>query len=87
MADRCTNPNFCLAQHEREVLAQDPPGNELGGDIDIFGESVMLLGTRASSECQVVAPDVPRNLLPNHHVRNETRRAGLLAPVPLEHFP
>ncbi len=87
MADRCTNPNFCLAQHEREVLAQDPPGNELGGDIDIFGESVMLLGTRASSECQVVAPDVTRDMLPNHHVRNESAVADLAQPAHAEHLP
>lgn len=85
MADRSNNPDPYLM--EREVLAQNPWGSVLGVDIDIFGKSVMLLGTRTSSECQVAAPDVARDLLPNHHVCNETAVANLPQPAHAEHLP
>ncbi|MDP9354515.1 MAG: hypothetical protein M3R02_04400 [Chloroflexota bacterium] len=87
MADRWTNPNPYLAEQVHEALAQDPRVDELGIDVEIAGEMAVLRSPRTSSQCQKVTTDTERNLLPNHHVRNETGRAGLLAPVPLEPFP
>jgi BON domain len=84
---RPSDPDPYLAEHVREALARDPRVSELGIDIAISGESVVLRGTLPSRQRQEAAVALVRELLPRHHVRDETVVADFPEPTEVEHLP
>jgi osmotically-inducible protein OsmY len=76
-----------LAEHVREALAQDPRVGELGVEVEISGETVVLHGTVASAGRQEAAVEVVHGLLPEHEIRDETEVADFPEPTEAEHLP
>jgi osmotically-inducible protein OsmY len=87
MANQPTTTDPYLAEHLREALAQHPRVGELGVEVEITGETVVLGGTVASAERQAAAAEVVHDLLPGHQVRNETEVADFPEPTEAEHLP
>lgn len=87
MEKRTTAPDPYLAEHVREALAQDPRVGELGVEVEIAGETVILSGTVASAERQEAAAGVVHELLPDYQVRDKTEVAELPEPSEAEHLP
>lgn len=87
MEKRATTPDPYLAEHVREALARDPRIGELGVDVEIAGETVILSGTVASLERQEAAAAVVHELLPDYQVRDETEVVELPEPSEAEHLP
>jgi osmotically-inducible protein OsmY len=84
---RANDPDLYLAEHVREALAGDPRVSELGVDVAISGQSVVLRGTLPSRQRQEAAVALVRQLLPRHHVRDETVIADFPEPTEVEHLP
>ena len=72
MADQSSERDPYLAEHVREAIAHDPRVGELGVNVEISGETVVLAGTLRSAQRQEAASEVAHDLLPDHEVRNET---------------
>jgi len=87
MADQSSDRDPYLAEHLREALAQDPRVGELGLDVEIVGETVVLRGTLTSTERQAAASDIAHDLMPNHAVRNETAVPDCPEAPQVEHLP
>ena len=87
MAEQSTDRDPYLAEHLREALAQDPRVGELGLDIEIIGETVVLRGTLSSPERQEAVAAIARDLIPHHAVRNETAVADCPEAPQVEHLP
>ncbi len=87
MGDRSKDLDPYLVEHVRDALAHDPRVSELDVVVEIDDETVVLSGTVASAGRQEAAADVVRDLLPNHHVRDETEVADLAEPTEAEHLP
>ncbi|MBW3634155.1 MAG: BON domain-containing protein [Chloroflexi bacterium] len=87
MGDRPKDLNPYLIEHVRDALAHDPRVGELDVVVEIDGETVVLSGTVATADRQEAAADAVRDLLPNHHVRDETEVADFVEPTEVEHLP
>jgi osmotically-inducible protein OsmY len=87
MADQSPEPDPYLAEHVREALGKDSRVSELGVEVEISGQTVILSGAVTSAERQAAAAAVAHDLLPQHQVRNETRVAELPEPTDSEHLP
>ena len=87
MEKRATTPDPYLAEHVREALAHDPRIGELGVEVEIVGETVVLSGTVVSLERQEATAAVVRDLLPEYQVRDETEVVELPEPSEAEHLP
>lgn len=61
-----------LAQHVREALAQDPRIGELGVDVEVDEDEVVLRGGVTSAERRAAVAEVARDLAPDRTIRNET---------------
>ena len=60
MADQSSDRDPYLAEHVREALAQDPRVGELGLNVEIIGETVVLRGTLTSPERREAASHIAR---------------------------
>lgn len=87
MGDRSQDLNPYLVEHVRDALAHDPRVGELDVAVEIEDETVVLSGTVATADRQEAAADVVRDLLPNHHLRDETEVADFAEPTEVEHLP
>lgn len=87
MTDNARDLDPYLAQHVREALAQDPRVGELGVDVEIDEEAVVLRGVVTSAERQEAATEVARDLAPDRAVRNETTVEAFDEPLREEHLP
>jgi hypothetical protein len=87
MADQSSDRDPYQAEHLREALAQDPRVGELGVDVEIVGETVVLRGTLTSTERQTAATAIAHNLMPNYAVRNETAVPDCPEAPQVEHLP
>lgn len=87
MTDHETNLDPYLAQHLHEALASDPRVNELGIEVEIEGETVVLRGTLTSPEQREAVTRVARDVAPDHQVRNETTVKDLTEPTQTEVIP
>jgi hypothetical protein len=87
MTDNAPDLDPYLAQHVREALAQDPRVGELGVDVEIDEEAVVLRGGVTSAERQEAATEVARDLAPGRPVRNETTVDVFDEPPREEHLP
>ena len=87
MGDRPKDLDPYLVEHLRDALAHDPRVGELDVAIEIDDETIVLSGTVATADRQEAAADVVRDLLPNHHVRDETEVADFAEPTEVEHLP
>jgi osmotically-inducible protein OsmY len=87
--DRSTNPepDPYLAAHVREALANDPRVSELGVEVEIDANAVILSGTVTSPEQREAASEVAHDLVPDHQVRNETVVNDLTEPTQTEVIP
>ena len=88
MPDQPRERDPYLIEHVRDALAHDPRLSELGVDVEITDETVVLSGTLGSLERQQAAADIVHDLLPHHDVRNETTVPDLAEPTDgdVEHF-
>jgi osmotically-inducible protein OsmY len=86
MAKEDDNFDPYLAEQVREALARDPRVGELGVDVEVWGETVVLSGTVTSVAGQDAATEVAREVVPDHQVRNETATVDLVAPSDAEHL-
>ena len=87
MTDNAHDLDPYLAQHVREALAQDPRVGELGVDVQIDEEAVVLRGVVTSAERREAAAEVARDLAPDRTVRNETTIEAFDEPPREEHLP
>jgi osmotically-inducible protein OsmY len=87
MADEPTDLDPYLAEHVREALAQDARVGELGVEVEISDETVILSGTLTTPERQEAATAVVHDLLPDHHVRNEIAVTDHPESTEVEHLP
>jgi len=87
MADKPADLDPYLAEHVREALAQDARVGELGVDVEISGETVILSGTLTTPERREAAAAVVHDLLPDHQIRNETEIADVPESTEVEHLP
>jgi hypothetical protein len=87
VGDHSNNLDPYLIEHIRDALAHDPRVGELDVAVDIHDETVVLSGPVASLERKEAAAGVVRDLLPDHHVRDETEVADFAEPTEVEHLP
>lgn len=87
MADQTTNLDPYLAEHLHEALASDPRVNEIGIEVGIEGETLVLRGTLTSAEQQEAVARVAREMAPRFAIRNETVVKDLTEPAQTEVIP
>jgi Flp pilus assembly secretin CpaC len=87
MRDRSQDLDPYLVEHIRDALAHDSRVGELDVKVEINDETVVLSGTVATADRQEAAADVVRDLLPDHHLRDETEVADFAEPTEMEHLP
>ena len=87
MGDRPRDLDPYLVEHVRDALAHDPRVGELDVAVAIEGETVVLSGTVGTADRQEAAANVVRDLLPDHHVRDETEVVDFPEPTEVEHLP
>jgi osmotically-inducible protein OsmY len=89
MTEERGNLDPYLAEEVREALAREPRVGELGVDVEVRGQTVVLSGTVTSAAGQDAATEVAREVVPDRRVRNETSTVdlALAAGAAVEHLP
>jgi osmotically-inducible protein OsmY len=87
MSERPGEPDPYLAEHLKEVLTRDPRVSGLGIDVLVTAEAVVLTGELSSPEQRDAVETVIRDLMPAHHIRNETTVVDLPEPIEAEALP
>ena len=70
--DADTEPREYLAQRLRDAVAADARTGELGLDVAVAGERLIVRGIVGSEERRRAIDDVAREILPDVEVVNET---------------
>jgi osmotically-inducible protein OsmY len=73
-----------LIAHLQQTLADDPRTEELGIDVTVAGDTVVLSGTVTTSQRREAVAAVAREALAEHKVRNEITVADLTEPADME---
>ncbi len=76
-----------LAQHLRDVLAEDPRVGELGIAVTVVGDHVYLSGEVTTAERRQAVAVVTAEVLPEHEVHNHIAVTSLSAADGMEVLP
>ena len=75
-----SEPDAYLAAHARDALATDARVAELGLDVTVAGDLVVVTGTVSTPERRAAVAEVLAEVAPGHEVRNDTIVAGFAEP-------
>ena len=75
-------PPEYVAAHVREALATDPRVNELGLDVQVAGEEVVVTGAVMTESRRDAVDRVVGDAAPGLRVRNQTTVAAYEEPAP-----
>ncbi len=76
-----------LAQHVRDVLAEDPRVGELGIAVTVVGDHVYLSGEVATAERREAIAGVTAEVLPGHELHNHVGVTSLSEAEGMEVLP
>lgn len=71
----CEEPPY-VAERVKQALAQDPRVGELGLEVDVAEEEVVVSGEVTTAQRRESVREIVHKLVPDHEVRNEVHVVG-----------